>query len=141
MTETIRINKLPKSKMKAIREYTNLRAFIELGPNGEAVGYYIECEATKLPTNRTGIKRPKQNAGVPRSARLGLGIRGKLPDPYDAGSMAARVHNLVKDLVPASRETIEAMCESELNITAQQATSQISYAIHHGETLAVVIDD
>jgi hypothetical protein len=139
MTETIRINKLPKSKMKAIREYTNLRAFIELGPNGEAVGYYIECEAT-IP-NRQKVARKKHNVGILQSARLGLGPRGNLPDVYRAGSLSERVHNLVKDLVPASRETLESMIESELILTRQQATSQISYAIHHGKTLAVVTDD
>lgn len=139
-TETIRITKLPKSKMQAIRQYTGLRAFCELDENGHPAAYFIESHSEsqlERQTIQTGIKRPRRNPVIPRSVRLGLGPKID-PKPYDLTSVAARVHDLVVKCVPATRGDLEDICVSELSLTAGQARSQLSYALHVGKTLMVI---
>lgn len=138
-TETIRINKLPKSKMQAVREYTGLRAFVEIGPDGGPLGYFIEDagQATvKKEAAQNRVRRPKHNRQVMAHEKLKLG-KNQVSQPYMAGTMAQRSHDVVVELVPASRASLEAMIVDQLGLTAQQATSQISYLLHVGNTLAV----
>lgn len=139
MTETIRINKLPKSKMQAVRQYTGLRAFIELGPDGNPIGYFIE-DASQASAKREAavnrVRRPKVNRGVQAHEKLCLG-RNQVSDPYKAGTLADRAHRVVIQLLPASRGSLESMIVDQLGLTHQQATSQISYMLNTGNTLAV----
>ena len=138
-TETIRINKLPKSKMQAVREYTGLRAFVEIGPDGSPLGYFIEDSGqagVKREAAKNRVTRPRKNRVVQGHEKLCLG-RNQVGDPYQAGSLAERAHRVVVECVPASRSSLEEMIVDQLGFTAQQATSQISYMLNTGHTLAV----
>jgi len=140
-SESVRIKSLPKSKMQTIREFTGLRAFVEIDESGQAIAYYIQdpdAKTFETPVRRktaTGIKRPRQNRTVLKSEQLVLG-RNQVSDPYSPATTAARAHKIVIQLLPASRGALEEVIASELKLTAQQACSQLSYMLNTGHTLA-----
>ena len=141
-SESVRIKSLPKSKMQTIRDFTGLRAFVEIDQSGQAIAYFIQDPDAKtfetpLRQKPTGIKRPRQNRTILKSEQLTRG-KNQVSTPYSPESVAARVHRLAIEVLPCSRGSLEELIVSELRLNAQQACSQVSYALNCGHTLVPV---
>lgn len=132
-TETLRVTRLPKSKMQTVRQFTNLRAFVEIGPDGQPIGYYIEQQGeTPKPAKRGGHTR---RDNVPKLAILVLDTDED--NPYKQGSQAQKSFDVAMDVLPCSRGYLEENLCDRLGLSAKQAASQVSYMIFAQPVLAV----
>lgn len=95
-TEHLRVTKVPKSAMQHIRQYTALRAFVELDDNGGPKAYYVEAEKT----NNTAAKpNGRTNGKIPPTAKLQLTGRIKSTF-YSAGTKHRLCSELIEDNYP-----------------------------------------
>lgn len=128
MSETLRVVRLPKSKMQTLREYTNRRAFAEIGEDGSPVAYFIEAQDGVEPKPTKIKRRPR----VSKRATLRLTTGN---NPYAEGSDAHKGFAVASAMCPCSRYDLERMFESELGIDDRQACSLASYMIFSNPVL------
>lgn len=138
--ETLRVRRLPKSKMQAIREYTNLRAFAEIGDDGSPTAYFIEVVGTLTAnTNKRSNGPTKRSPKIDPDAVVGprLGISER-HNRFLEGSKMHRAFPIIMQLVPARRSELQKVLAEELRINHTQARCIVSEFLHRGKILEVV---
>ena len=133
MEETLRVRKVPKSAMQHVRQYTGLRGFAELGPDGSPLAYWIEL------SNSASLAAPsaptrKRSPGYTMSPSALLTSTKKKMD-YQHHSIVYRVGEAVREITregAVPRKDILTTGSELTGHTPSQVSTAISQLVKEG---------
>jgi len=131
MEEKLLVRAVPKSAMQKIRQYTSLRAFAELGPDGHPIKYFIQSDGVA----RRAKPRPSRTTGrggnspVISGATFLVTQPGAVKQPFNRSSKCGRAWRVVRNLLSNDTHTrsyLATHVADELNISYNEANSIMS---------------